>query len=950
VPWADERIKRIGLATAVEQAADGIVVTDAEGRIQFANPAFTTLTGYAIEEVLGKTPRVLKSGRHSLAFYKELWATIQAGKIWQGEVINKRKDGSEYTEEMRIAPIRDQGGEIVGHIAIKRDITGRIVAEESLRFLAAIVESSEDGIVAYTPDGTIVTWNRGAEAIFGYSAAEAIGKNASTFVPPEWYANLRSANERIMRGESSVQQERLGLRKDGRRIHLSVTSWPIRNAIGEVSAVSIIVRDVSKLRQAEEARTLLASIVDSSDDAIHAISPDGIISSWNKGAESLFGFANEEVIGKDVGVLVPLSLRRETRKYVKTIDDGCSISPFDTVALRKDGSEIDVSLSISPIRNSHDQVIGASAIARDISKRKQIEQELCMSANAVKASEERYRMVFQTNLDAIAINRLDDGKYIDVNPAFLGMTGFKREEVVGNTSLDLHIWMDLGDRQKLVDTLHRTSECRNLETQFRKKNAEGFWGLMSASVIQIDGISCILSVTRDISEAKANQDEIKTLAFYDQLTGLPNRRLLLDRLRQTSRATGKNGSKRALLYIDLDDFKTLNDTLGHRIGDLLLIEVAHRISRSIRQIDTAARLAGDEFVVMLEGLSEIPEKASAQAREVSEKVRAALSQPYLLDSRECRSTCSIGVTVFGDELESSDEVLQHSDIAMYQAKASGRNAVRFFAPALQAAIHARAVMEKELRRGIATNQFVLYYQPQIDCDRLVGAEALLRWQHPDRGILMPDAFIPLAEDTGLILPLGAWVLETACKQIAFWGGHRETAHISVAVNVSALQLRQPDFVETVLEMLDRTGANPQKLDIEITESTLVGNIGDVIGKMTRLKSQGVRFSVDDFGTGYSSLAYLKCLPLDQLKIDRSFVRDIVADPCSTAIAQTIISLSQALSLSVIAEGVETEEQRALLARLGCSAFQGYLCSRPLPAKDFQILALGLFHDFAPMPQ
>ena len=442
---------------------------------------------------------------------------------------------------------------------------------------------------------------------------------------------------------------------------------------------------------------------------------------------------------------------------------------------------------------------------------------------------------------------------------------------------------------------------------------------------------------RELQRLKAAHDEIRNLAFFDPLTGLPNRRLLLDRLRQTLAASTRSKRKRALLFVDLDDFKTLNDTLGHHIGDLLLQEVARRISIHIRESDTVARLGGDEFVVMLNDLSELAEEAAARAKVVAEKILVVIDEPYVLDGRECRSSASVGITVFGDAHDTANEVLQQADLAMYQAKADGRNTVRFFAPALQAAVNARAAMEEELRRAIKTNQFLLYYQSQIDRGVLVGAEALLRWRHPVRGILSPGAFISLAEETGLILPLGDWVMETACQQIAAWAGRKGLPEITVAVNISARQFRNPDFVENVLKMLDRTGTDPRHLKLELTESMLVENIEDVIDKMKDLKSHGLRFSLDDFGTGYSSLAYLRRLPLDQLKIDQTFVRDILKDASCGAIAQSIISLGKAMGLSVIAEGVETEEQRDFLARLGCHLFQGFLFSRPVPLEEFQML-------------
>jgi diguanylate cyclase (GGDEF)-like protein len=446
---------------------------------------------------------------------------------------------------------------------------------------------------------------------------------------------------------------------------------------------------------------------------------------------------------------------------------------------------------------------------------------------------------------------------------------------------------------------------------------------------------------RELQQLKAAHDEITNLAFFDPLTGLPNRRLLLDRLRQTLAASIRSKRKRALLFVDLDDFKTLNDTLGHHIGDLLLQEVARRIIASIRETDTVARLGGDEFVVLLQELSETPEDAAAQAKTVAEKILSTIHQPYLLDGRECRSSSSVGITVFGNPEDSTNEVLQQADIAMYQAKAAGRNTLHFFAPALQAAVNARAAMEEDLRQSIRTNDFHLYYQAQVDRGVLIGAEALLRWKHPKRGLLPPDEFIPLAEQTGLILSLGDWVLETACRQIAAWTARKETAHLTVAVNISARQLLNPDFVPSVLRTLERTGATPRSLKLELTESMFVDDLEDVIAKMTALKSHGIRFSLDDFGMGYSSLAYLRRLPLDQLKIDQEFVRDILVDASSGAIAQSIISLSKAMGLSVIAEGVETEGQRDFLARLGCHSFQGFLFSGPLPLEEFQVLLASL---------
>jgi diguanylate cyclase (GGDEF)-like protein len=437
-----------------------------------------------------------------------------------------------------------------------------------------------------------------------------------------------------------------------------------------------------------------------------------------------------------------------------------------------------------------------------------------------------------------------------------------------------------------------------------------------------------------LAEAKKT---IELLAFFDPLTELPNRRTLTERLRKCLVDCSRNGRLHAALSVDLDKFKAVNDSFGHGAGDLLLKEAARRLTDSTRGTDTVARLAGDEFVVILEDLSEFPKESAAQAEMVARKIVEALSQPYRFDDRECLVTTSIGIAIFGILPQSTEEVLQQADIAMCQAKAAGGNAIRFFAPELQATINARASLEQELRTAINQKQFLVYYQPQVDNGIVIGAEALVRWQHPIRSILAPAEFISLCEETGLIIPLGDWVLETACRQLAKWAERKETAHLSIAVNISARQLRQPEFVEKVLAVLERTGANPSNLELELTESMLVENLEEAIATMTELRFHGLRFSLDDFGTGYSSLNYLRRLPLDRLKIDRAFVQEILTDVCGRAIAQAIVSLSSAMGLPVLAEGVESEEQQAFLASLGCHMYQGYLFSRPVPLEEFEKL-------------
>lgn len=445
-------------------------------------------------------------------------------------------------------------------------------------------------------------------------------------------------------------------------------------------------------------------------------------------------------------------------------------------------------------------------------------------------------------------------------------------------------------------------------------------------------------LSRDITERKVAAEEIQTLAFYDSLTGLPNRRLLMDRLKNILIASERNGIDGALLFIDLDHFKTLNDTLGHETGDLLLQQVANRLTSSVREGDIVARLGGDEYVVVLENLGEHSIESAAQATIISEKILSALNQPYKLNRGVYQSTASIGIAIFSDHNQSQDELLKHADIAMYQAKKAGRNILRLFDPEMQNIINDRVLLEGELRLAIEKQQFELYYQIQLDSlYKPTGAEALIRWHHPERGLISPFEFIPLAEESSLILPIGQWVLESACAQIKIWQQDELNHNLVLSVNVSAKQFRQENFVDQVQAAVNYHKINPIHLKLELTESMLLDDVDGTIATMNALKEIGVQFSLDDFGTGYSSLQYLKRLPLNQLKIDQSFVHDIVIDNNDRAIVRTIIVMAKSLNLGVIAEGVETNEQRQLLIEIGCTHFQGYLFGKPAPIDQFQEL-------------
>ena len=478
----------------------------------------------------------------------------------------------------------------------------------------------------------------------------------------------------------------------------------------------------------------------------------------------------------------------------------------------------------------------------------------------------------------------------------------------------------------------RATEALSLEFEALRRNGSVFPVSLAVSKISRAGRAIGIGILRDITVSRKNEEEIRRLAFYDPLTELPNRRLLMDRLKQalvTSTRTGQHG---AVMFLDLDHFKQLNDSLGHDVGDILLQQVAARLKACVREMDSVARLGGDEFVVLLEALSTDVQEAAMQAEIIGLKVLESLGQPYNLREHSHTSTPSVGITVFQAGDETIDDLLKKADVAMYEAKAAGRNTVRFFDPVTQAALKAQADLVHDLRRGLKAGEFVLHYQPQVNGSGVtVGNEALVRWRHPVRGMVPPAAFIPLAESTGVIVPLGQWVLDAACDQLVLWGETASTSRWTLAVNVSASQFKQADFVAHVKDALDKSGANPQRLKLELTESMLVDDVEDIIAKMNAIKRFGVGFSLDDFGTGYSSLSYLKRLPLDQLKIDQAFVRDVLNDPSDAVIARTVVALGHSLGLTVIAEGVETAEQARFLSEIGCDAFQGYYYGRPGPA-------------------
>jgi len=689
------------------------------------------------------------------------------------------------------------------------------------------------------------------------------------------------------------------------------------------------------------------AILENAGHAIIATNPAGVILYINRSAQKLLGYDWHEAVGQDSPAIFhrPEEIAEHAARL--SVELGREIQPgFEAFVARletedhdesdwtyvtRDGSHVPVRLSISTLRSPLGDLLGYVGIASDISQRRAIEQELRIAATAFESQA------------AIMVTDAEQ-RILRVNPAFTKLTGYPADEAVGKTpSLLKSGRQDAAFYRSLWRSLRQTGHWQG-EIWNRRKCGEIYpeWLTISAVYDERGTLTHYVSTFSDISNLKVAESEIHNLAFFDPLTGLPNRRLLLNRLDKAQRAGRRSRQFGAVLMIDLDNFKTLNDTLGHDIGDRLLVEVAHRLKGCIRESDTAARQGGDEFVVMLEELGSDPGGAGIQAETVAEKIRNELSMPYILTGdKEYFRSASIGISLFRGQDKSIEALVKQADIALYKAKDAGRNAIRFFDDAMQTALDERAALEAGLRDALLRDEFMLYVQPQVDTQRrLIGAETLIRWQPAGKAMVMPGDFIPLAEETGLIVPIGLWILDTACAHLRRWGENPRSSELFMSVNVSARQFRQADFVDQVAGALARNGANPGRLKIELTESLLLDNVDEVVAKMQALRALGVRFSLDDFGTGYASLAYLKRFPFDQLKVDRSFIRDIAVDADDAAIVSAIIAMGNTLRLSVVAEGVEEDAQHAFLVEHGCRLFQGYLFGRPMPFGDFERSLLG----------
>lgn len=761
-------------------------------------------------------------------------------------------------------------------------------------------------------------------SILGLRPGEAV-QDLETMVlryTPEWRTGIRQRLERCAQtGEAFDEEIQVQVPGMGPKWVRTVGN-AVRDADGKILRIQGAVQDISAQKQAQQETLRLAmrltTTLASITEAFVTLDRHCCFTYLNQESERLLQKTTAELLGLEVWHDFNADLAQRLRaKLTLAIDTNRRIELEDYFASLGKWLEV----------RAYPFAEGLAVYFRDVTERRRSQEQLMLLETSVARLN-----------DIVAIAEAgsgpdDEPRMVFVNDAFEKQTGYSRADVLGQSP---RILLELDPAMvKVLEMAKGLQETRQARTELmiRRKNGVSFWVELEVVSVQASAeeVTHWVAVGRDITQRKNAEDMIRHLAFYDPLTDLPNRQLLLDRLQKALSQSARTGQHGALMFIDLDNFKILNDTLGHHIGDQLLRQVAQRLTKSVRKTDTVARLGGDEFVVMVDDLSTDADAAASKLRALSEKVLNVLREPFQIAGHQHFATPSIGVASFSGEQSDVSDLLKQADLAMYQAKGLGRNTLCFFDPDMQATVSANAAVGAALRVGLREKQFVVHYQPQVDrLGTITGVEALVRWQHPEKGLIKPADFIPVAEDTGLILPLGMWVLEAACEQLAIWSRQPQTANLSIAVNVSVYQFRHPNFVDMVMASISRTGIQPQRLKLELTESLLADRMEITIEKMGMLKELGVTLSLDDFGVGYSSLSYLKRLPLDQLKIDKGFVADVLTDPNDAAISRAIIALAQSLSLQVVAEGVETQEQRDFLAEQGCDHFQGHLYAPALP--------------------
>ena len=803
----------------------------------------------------------------------------------------------------------------------ERRLVQKALSESELRF-RTLAESAPDAILTADTVGTLLFANRAAESVFGLPVAALIGQPVTSLIPDYQPHRPRNADNGFPQRFPS----------SGR--HATGRSVPLELSFGELirdgkRLITVFVRDMSErsrteeaLRESEERFRRAATM---SSDLIHECDRENNRFTWFGDIDRILGHGAGEFPHTFEAWEKAIHPEDHSRVMASVARHWETGEPFfeEYRMTRKDGSLLHWHHSGTLLSGPNGHPSRCIGTVTDISSRRQIEE-------ALRVSEKRYRTLFERNLAGVYRSTLD-GRILDCNESFARIFGYtSREEVLQQAAWDLYLKPE--DRQAAVAKLLERQNLTNYEICLRRKDGSSVWVLESENLIEgPDGrLSVIEGTAIDITERKRAEEQVKHLAFHDPLTNLPNRLLFNDRLTLAVAQAHRHNQKLAVLFLDLDRFKVINDSLGHSVGDELLRQVAERIQEHVREGDTVARLGGDEFTLLVPGIT-----VDEDAAKIARKICDAVHDPFWIDGRELFVTTSLGVSVYPSDGHDAETLVRNADSAMYRAKEQGRDNYQLYTPAMNAKAIERLSLESRLRQAVANDELELHFQPFIDLRtaEVLGAEALLRWRHPELGLIPPGEFIPIAELSGLIVPIGEWVLRTACAEARKWHEKGFPA-MTVSVNLSSRQFQQSDLGSQVTHALEETGLDADKLDLEITESCAMQNAEHSINTLQGLKKQGVRISMDDFGTGYSSLNYLKRFPIDRIKLDQSFVRDLPADKDDAAIAMAVIAMGRSLELVVIAEGVETEEQLKFLSNHDCDQLQGFLLSRPLPPEAF----------------
>ncbi len=929
---SEERYRNI-----IEQMEDGCFETDLTGNFTFVNNAECRLLGCKKEELIGKNNLFYadeKSAKEIHRFFVDICKTGKAVK--SHELHFAKKDGNRVIHDVSISLLRDTQGKPAGFRGIARDITERKQMEEALRQSEEkyrnILYSIQEGYFELDLAGNYTFVNDANCRLLGYSRDEIIGMNTRQHMPYE--DNYKKASQAytklFLTGKPIESLEIFSVKKDGTPVIYETSVTLIKNAQGKAIGFRGVSRDITQRKNMEEAlrqsEERYRSIIENMTDGYFEVDLYGNFTYLNDAQCQNLGYTREELIGMSYKKYADEKISKElAHLFYKIYKTEIPVKSYDLSFIRKDGTRAYNEISVTVLKNAKGEIIGFRGIARDITERKQMEESL-------RQSEERYRTVIEQIEDGYFETDLR-GNFTFVNEAESRNLGYTGEELIG---MNRHQYTDEKNVKalfRLFNNVYKTGiPVKTHEVELIKKDGAIAYNEISVNLIRNKNGEAIgfRGISRDITERKRQQEKIHYLATHDSLTGLPNRMMLNQLLSHAINAAKRHNRKLAVFFIDLDRFKIINDMLGHEAGDRLLQEIALRFRQALRSMDIVARMGGDEFVVLIEEIENCE-----QISTVAHKLMAEAAKPFSLMSEEFRVTASIGISIYPKDGETEQSLLKNADIAMYFAKEEGKNNFQFYSKDIKSHSIEKLSIETQLRFALERNELFLMYQAKVDFKTalITGVEALLRWNNPTLGAITPLQFIPVAEETGLIVPIGRWVLNTACGQNIAWQ-KEGLPPVCTSVNLSLRQLLDEHLLYDIENALKNSGLSPSLLELEITESMIMHNPGRMISVLGKIKELGVRLAIDDFGTGYSSLAQLKHLPVNTLKVDRSIIHKIPEKTEDKAIAEAIIAMGKTLSLTVVAEGVETEEQLEFLRQRSCDEIQGFYFSKPIPPDEF----------------